>query len=65
MVAVDPRDLGQMPVREPEPDLAHIVGVVVDLPFPAAAGDGGGLAAVGGEEVRVVGAVVGGGYRRR
>ncbi len=60
VVAVDPRDLGEFAVGKTDPDLAHVVGVVVDLPFPAAAGDGGGLAAVWGEEVRVVGAVVDG-----
>ena len=51
-------DLGQLAVGQADPDLADIVRVVVDLPFPAPAGDGGGLAAVGGEEVRVVGAMV-------
>lgn len=60
VVAVDPRNLGEFTVGKADPDLAHVVGVVVDLPFPAAAGDGGGLAAVRGEEVRVVGAVVDG-----
>lgn len=60
VVAVDPRDLGEFAVGEADPDLAHVVGVVVDLPFPAASGDGGGLAAVRGEEVGVVGAVVDG-----
>lgn len=54
VVAVDPRNLGEFTVGEADPDLAHVVGVVVDFPFPAAAGDGGGLAAVRGEEVRVV-----------
>lgn len=41
-------------------DLADVVGVVVDLPFPTPAGDGGGLAAVRGEGSVVVGAVVDG-----
>ncbi|MFI8522466.1 hypothetical protein ACIGEZ_32420, partial [Streptomyces sp. NPDC085481] len=39
VVAVDPRDLGEFAVGKPDPDLAYVVGVVVDLPFPAAAGD--------------------------
>ncbi|MFJ9552072.1 hypothetical protein, partial [Streptomyces erythrochromogenes] len=49
VVAVDPRNLGEFAVGEPDPDLADVVGVVVDLPFPAAVGDGGGLAAVRGD----------------
>lgn len=40
VVAVDPRNLGEFTVGKADPDLAHVVGVVVDLPFPAAAGDG-------------------------
>ncbi|WP_406098308.1 hypothetical protein, partial [Kitasatospora purpeofusca] len=57
VVAVDPGDLDQVvSVGQADPDLAQVVGVVVDLPPPAACGGGGGLAAVGAEEVQVVGA---------
>lgn len=60
VVAVDPRDFGQLAVGQAHPDLADVMRVVVDLPLPAPAGDGGGLAAVRGEEIVVVGAVVDG-----
>lgn len=40
VIAVDPRDFGEVTVGEANPDLAHVVGVVVDFPFPAPAGDG-------------------------
>ncbi len=48
VVAVDPRNLSELTVGQADPDLADVVGVVVDLPFPASAGDRGGLAAVVG-----------------
>ncbi|MET9932790.1 MULTISPECIES: hypothetical protein [unclassified Streptomyces] len=49
VVAVDPRDLGEPAVGQADPDLAGVVGVVGELPFPAAACRGGGLPAVRAE----------------
>ncbi|MFH9355580.1 hypothetical protein [Kitasatospora sp. NPDC017646] len=58
VVAVDPGDLGQVgAVGQADPDLAQVVGVVVDLPPACACGDGEGLAAVGAEVVVVTGAL--------
>ncbi|MEV6566006.1 hypothetical protein [Streptomyces kronopolitis] len=36
VVAVDPRDLGEPESGQAAPDVADVVGVVVDLPFPTA-----------------------------
>ncbi|EST18452.1 hypothetical protein [Streptomyces roseochromogenus] len=61
VVAVDPRDFVELSVGEADPDLAGVVGVVgvvVDLPLAVFAGDTGALAAVGVQDVVVVGAVV-------
>ncbi|MFC9219302.1 hypothetical protein ACFT8W_00505 [Streptomyces hygroscopicus] len=41
VVAVDPADLVQLSVGEADPDLAGVVGVVVDLPLAVFAGDTG------------------------
>jgi len=40
VVAVDPGDLGELPVGEADPDLPQVVGVDVGFPFSAAGGDG-------------------------
>ncbi|WP_124291118.1 hypothetical protein [Streptomyces sp. ADI91-18] len=57
VVAMDPADLGQLPVGQAEPDLPGAVGGVVDFPFPAAGVEGGGLSAERVEDGVVVGAV--------
>ncbi|GGW13443.1 hypothetical protein GCM10018980_72390 [Streptomyces capoamus] len=40
VVAVDPGNLGEVAFGQTDSDLADVVGVVVNLPFPAPAGDG-------------------------
>ncbi|MEU3903874.1 hypothetical protein AB0F20_08655 [Streptomyces goshikiensis] len=57
VVAMDPADLGQLPVGQAEPDLPGVVGGVVGFPFPAAGVDVGGLSAERVEDGVVVGAV--------
>ncbi|MFH9426563.1 hypothetical protein [Streptomyces sp. NPDC017529] len=39
VVAVDPGDFGERAVGQADPDLADVVGIVVDLPFPTPGAD--------------------------